>query len=102
MRHSMSSNNKQTQDKPLVKLVSTTDSEHCFDVIGIDDVTSATVPNSIKAGGIFNIYYAGGTKVGGIWQGKRGISDYLIGELERAIIASNNLVKKPAIAGINT
>ncbi len=85
---------------PIIKLTSSDDTLHHFNITGIDDVKRAVVPSNITKGKIFDIYYAGGNKVGGIWQGDN-INDYLTGELERAIIASNDLVKKPAVAIVN-
>ncbi len=71
-----------------VRLVSTENGFYDFDVTEAGSIKRVTVASDIKQGDMFNVYYGDSSKEGAIWQGKSGVSGYLIGDVERSIVHS--------------
>lgn len=72
-------------------LVSTSNGFYDFDITDNSNakIYRATVDKDIKKGGMFNVFYGDGSKIGCKWVGVRGIDNYLIGDLEKSIKASS-------------
>lgn len=73
-----------------LKLVSTENGFHDFDVSGAGTIRRVTVCENIKYGGAFNIYYGDGhtiahRKGSGKWLGRKGVEGYLVGDVEKSI-----------------
>lgn len=72
-----------------ISLVSTTYGNYKFDVTDAGPITRVKIPESIKKGETFTVYYGESSKVSVVWAGKNGIEGYLIGDVERSIILSD-------------
>ncbi|HHB1594870.1 TPA: hypothetical protein ACN33X_001586 [Vibrio parahaemolyticus] len=69
-----------------VQLVSRADSNHVFEIEGMGSISIATIPSSIQKGERFTFITSEGEKHQALWQGKSGISGYLIGDVERSLV----------------
>lgn len=77
-----------------IRLVSTENGFHDFDVSGAGTIRRVTVSENIKKGESFNIYFGDGhyvphRKESAVWHGNKGVAGYLIGDLEKSIRKSD-------------
>lgn len=76
-----------------IKLISTQNGFYDFDVTNAGTIRRVTVPDTVKFGEMFNIYYGDGSyvphsKEGATWQGRKGIAEDLTGDVLKSIKAS--------------
>jgi hypothetical protein len=78
----------------IIKLVSTENGFYDFDITDAGTIRRVTIPESIKKGDSFNIYYGDGhyiphRKGAGTWVGSKGVSGYLAGDVEKSVRKSS-------------